>query len=195
MSDVRERWRSGWLEATVYDSVVEHDQLNRPAIRPDHRPRLDPTRRHPHPPSDEPTHPDRTLFIHDAPKPRAQSGRTQQRERPITSFTSITTSHNAPESPSNSPFVHVIHSPSATSHKATIRSPHPCVNWPGAAPIRSPSWGSATGLGGQWRRPATKATAPADVRAAAGPAPPRMPRPLSRSSRLRRGGFEFVLRG
>ncbi|MGP0035326.1 MAG: class I SAM-dependent methyltransferase, partial [Solirubrobacteraceae bacterium] len=27
MSDVRERWRSGWLEATVYDSVVEHERL------------------------------------------------------------------------------------------------------------------------------------------------------------------------
>ena len=25
--DVRERWRSGWLEATVYDSVVEHERL------------------------------------------------------------------------------------------------------------------------------------------------------------------------
>ena len=29
MSDVRERWRSGWLEATVYDSVVEHERLAR----------------------------------------------------------------------------------------------------------------------------------------------------------------------
>jgi SAM-dependent methyltransferase len=27
VSDVRERWRSGWLEATVYDSVVEHERL------------------------------------------------------------------------------------------------------------------------------------------------------------------------
>jgi SAM-dependent methyltransferase len=25
--DTRERWRSGWLEATVYDSVVEHERL------------------------------------------------------------------------------------------------------------------------------------------------------------------------
>ena len=27
VSDVRERWRSGWLEATVYDSVVERERL------------------------------------------------------------------------------------------------------------------------------------------------------------------------
>jgi hypothetical protein len=27
VSDVRERWRSGWLEATVYDSVVERECL------------------------------------------------------------------------------------------------------------------------------------------------------------------------
>ncbi|MGZ6564451.1 MAG: hypothetical protein ACXVHB_30130 [Solirubrobacteraceae bacterium] len=26
MSDTRGRWRSGWLEATVYDSVVEHER-------------------------------------------------------------------------------------------------------------------------------------------------------------------------
>ena len=29
VSDVRERWRSGWLEATVYDSVVENERLAR----------------------------------------------------------------------------------------------------------------------------------------------------------------------
>ena len=27
VSDTRERWRSGWLEATVYDTVVEHERL------------------------------------------------------------------------------------------------------------------------------------------------------------------------
>jgi hypothetical protein len=27
VSDVRERWRCGWLEATVYDSVVERERL------------------------------------------------------------------------------------------------------------------------------------------------------------------------
>jgi SAM-dependent methyltransferase len=27
--DLRERWRTGWLEATAYDSVVEHERLTR----------------------------------------------------------------------------------------------------------------------------------------------------------------------
>ena len=29
MADVRERWRTGWLEATTYDAVVEHEHLAR----------------------------------------------------------------------------------------------------------------------------------------------------------------------
>lgn len=29
MPDVRERWRSGWLDATVYDSAVEHEHVAR----------------------------------------------------------------------------------------------------------------------------------------------------------------------
>ena len=27
MPDTRERWRTGWLEATVYDSVMERERL------------------------------------------------------------------------------------------------------------------------------------------------------------------------
>jgi SAM-dependent methyltransferase len=30
MPDLRERWRTGWLEATAYDAVVEHERLARP---------------------------------------------------------------------------------------------------------------------------------------------------------------------
>jgi SAM-dependent methyltransferase len=29
MPDLRERWRTGWLEATAYDSVIEHEHLAR----------------------------------------------------------------------------------------------------------------------------------------------------------------------
>jgi SAM-dependent methyltransferase len=29
MPDLRERWRTGWLEATAYDSVIEHERLAR----------------------------------------------------------------------------------------------------------------------------------------------------------------------
>ncbi len=27
--DLRERWRTGWIEATAYDSVIEHERLAR----------------------------------------------------------------------------------------------------------------------------------------------------------------------
>src|SRR6266436_232477 len=29
MPDLRERWRTSWLEATAYDSVIEHENLAR----------------------------------------------------------------------------------------------------------------------------------------------------------------------
>ncbi len=33
MPDLRERWRTGWLEATAYDSVIEHERLAQPLGR------------------------------------------------------------------------------------------------------------------------------------------------------------------
>ncbi len=33
MPDLHERWRTGWLEATAYDSVIEHERLAQPLGR------------------------------------------------------------------------------------------------------------------------------------------------------------------
>ena len=72
------------------------NQRHRSSIRPDHRPRLNPARRHPHPASHKPPpHPIDISVIHDTTQHKTPRGRTRPAQPSLTSLTSPTASDTA----------------------------------------------------------------------------------------------------